>query len=374
MGLGAMFAPEAAQADGGCGDMKQPAGSRQSVKQDSHQENESMIKTKQTNVNVNASPAIALFGKADSSQDNDNVVVNDVDQENESYQKQAAFQKQEAAYSGDSRSKQFGKSGGDKSGEHGGSGAEQSVEQNSEQENKSKIKTEQTNYNVNASPAIALFGHADSSQDNDNVVVNKVEQENESHQEQGALQHQEPDHPGGNSYSKGDGYKSGGHGVSGAEQSVEQDSEQENESEIWTRQTNNNVSSSPAFVFKGKADSSQDNDNVVVNKVEQENESHQKQAVLQHQEPDHSGGNSYSKRDGYKSGGSGAEQSVEQTSDQENESEIVTEQTNNNVNASPAVALFGHADSSQDNDNVAVNKVEQENDSGQTQFVLQSLK
>jgi hypothetical protein len=368
-----MFAPGAAQADGGCGDMKQPVGHRQSIKQDSHQENESEIWTKQTNINVNASPAIALFGKADSSQDNDNVVVNDVEQENESYQKQAAFQKQEPRRSGHgSYSKPSdGKSGGYKSGKHGGSGIEQSIEQNNEQENESKIKTEQTNYNVNASPAVALFGKADSSQDNDNVVVNKVEQENEASQKHAVVQDQEAAHSGGDSYSKRDGYQSGG---SGAEQSVEQSSEQENESEIWTKQKNENVNASPAFAFKGKADSSQDNDNVVVNKVEQENESSQKQAVVQDQEAARSGGDSYSKRDGYQSGGSDAEQSVEQSSEQENESKIETEQTNYNVNASPAIALFGHADSSQDNDNVAVNKVEQDNESKQTQFVLQSLR
>jgi hypothetical protein len=150
------------------------------------QSNDADVTQAQGNGNVNVSPAIAVLGDAETKneQGNDNTATADVDQSNSVDQTQSSTQKQSLGESGGTCC-----DGQSQAGEQKTSFGDQYV---GKQKNDADVRQWQGNGNVNVSPAIALFGDAETKneQGNDNVAGATVTQSNDASQSQSSTQRQ----------------------------------------------------------------------------------------------------------------------------------------------------------------------------------------
>jgi hypothetical protein len=160
------------------------------------QEDDADVTQKQGNDNVNVSPAIAIFGDAETTtkQGNGNYAESDVDQKNDVDQSQESYQRQSLEQSGGSGKCCAGQS---QAGEQKVYGGDQSVEK---QRNDADVTQKQGNGNANFSPAVSVLGDAETRtyQGNGNVAKSDVDQENDVDQAQSAKQKQHLTQEGGN--------------------------------------------------------------------------------------------------------------------------------------------------------------------------------
>jgi hypothetical protein len=150
------------------------------------QRNDSEVTQAQGNGNVNIAPAVAVFGDAETTneQGNDNQATADVDQSNSVEQTQSSSQKQSLEQSGGACC-----AGQSQTGEQSVDGGDQTV---GKQSNDADVDQYQGNGNVNVSPAIAVFGNAETTnhQGNGNDADATVEQSNSAEQTQSSSQNQ----------------------------------------------------------------------------------------------------------------------------------------------------------------------------------------
>ena len=334
------------------------------------QKNDADVTQAQGNGNVNISPAIAVFGDAETtnSQGNDNVAKSDVDQENDVDQTQSSEQHQ----SGTSSTCCGGQS---QAGEQKTYGGDQSVDR---QENDADVSQWQGNGNVNVAPAVAVFGDAETTneQGNDNVAKSDVDQKNTVDQTQSSTQKQELDQGPGCCPSKGydkhgkssccDGQSQAGEQkASFGDQSVDK---QRNDADVTQKQGNGNVNVSPAIAVFGDAKTSneQGNGNYASSDVDQRNDVDQTQRSYQRQSLDQNGACCGGRSQAGEQRFYGGDQHAGK---QRNDADVSQWQGNGNVNVSPAIAIFGDAETRnrQGNDNVAKSYVDQRNDVDQSQ-------
>jgi hypothetical protein len=350
------------------------------------QENDADVTQEQGNGNIAIAPAIAVFGDAETTnyQGNDNEAEAEVEQSNDVDQSQESTQKQEI--SGDGGSCCDGQS---QTGEQKTSFGDQTV---GEQKNDADVTQEQGNGNVAISPAIALFGDAETTnyQGNGNEAKAEVEQKNDGDQSQDSYQRQELSSSG-----------SGGHCCDGSSQTGEQKTyfgdqtveKQKNDADVTQEQGNGNVWIGPAIAIGGDAETTnkQGNGNTAKAEVEQENGVDQSQSSTQKQEIS-GDGSSCCESKGYGKYGHGKQdcchgssQTGEQKAsfgdqtvgEQKNYADVTQEQGNDNFAFAPAVA-FGHGKKGdaetanyQGNGNEAKAEVEQSNDVDQSQSSTQ---
>jgi hypothetical protein len=227
------------------------------------QTNDADVTQEQGNGNFNLSPAVAIGGDATATneQGNDNYASSDIDQENDVDQSQESTQEQSLDQSGSSGDCCTDQS---QSGEQKTYGGDQSVE---EQENDADVTQKQGNGNVNVAPAIAVFGDAETTneQGNENVAKSDIDQENDVDQSQSSTQKQDLSQSGGFCCEPKKGY--GKHGYDkecgcddGQSQTGEQKTsfgdqsvgEQRNDADVTQKQGNWNGSFAPAIAFGGR--------------------------------------------------------------------------------------------------------------------------
>ena len=152
------------------------------------QKNDADVTQAQGNGNLNIAPATGLFGDAETTnaQGNGNTATADIDQSNSVDQSQSSSQTQSLDQSGGSSSCCGGQS---QTGEQKVYGGDQSV---GEQKNYADVDQYQGNGNVNVSPAVSVFGDAESRnyQGNHNRADADVTQSNSVAQSQSATQKQ----------------------------------------------------------------------------------------------------------------------------------------------------------------------------------------
>ena len=285
------------------------------------QKNDADVTQEQGNGNVNLSPAIAIGGDATATneQGNDNYASSDVDQENDVDQSQESTQNQSLDQSGSSGDCCTDQS---QSGEQKTYGGDQSVE---EQRNDADVTQAQGNGNVNVSPAIAVFGDAETTneQGNDNVAKSDIDQENDVDQSQSSTQKQELSQNGGTCCESTTGYGKDEYGKKeccepGQSQTGEQKTsfgdqwvgEQRNDADVTQKQGSWNGSFAPAIAIGGKRDAcdskcgsswhpsggnatttnAQGNGNYAKSDIDQENEVDQSQSSTQKQSLTQAGG------------------------------------------------------------------------------------
>ena len=168
------------------------------------QKNDADVSQYQGNGNVNIAPAIAIFGDAETSneQGNDNTAIAVVDQSNSVDQSQSSIQKQAVEQDGTSCC-----GGQSQTGEQSTSFGDQSV---GKQRNDADVSQDQGNGNVNIAPAVSIGGkkgnscdwkcesartdggtETTNSQGNGNTAVAWVGQSNSVDQSQAAFQWQD---------------------------------------------------------------------------------------------------------------------------------------------------------------------------------------
>jgi hypothetical protein len=281
------------------------------------QKNEATVSQEQGNGNINISPAIAVFGNAETTnyQGNGNVAKSEIDQENEVEQSQDSYQDQSLEQSGSSGHCCGGQS---QTGEQRTYGGDQTV---GEQKNTADVEQKQGNGNINISPAIAVFGNAETTnhQGNGNVAKSEIDQENEVEQSQDATQKQELSQKGGDCCSPKHGYGGKACCDNGQSQTGEQKTsfgdqtvgEQKNEATVTQKQGNDNLNISPAIAIGGGQNGScyskcetshlplgggaettnaQGNGNYAESEIDQENEVEQSQDSTQKQDLTQLGG------------------------------------------------------------------------------------
>src|ERR671918_572350 len=335
------------------------------------QTNDADVTQAQGNGNLNLSPAIAIGGDATTTneQGNDNYASSDVDQENDVDQSQDSTQKQELDQNGSSEGCCTDQR---QSGEQETYGGDQTVE---EQKNDADVTQAQGNGNVNVSPAIAIFGDAETTnkQGNDKVAKSEVDQENDVDQSQDSTQNQSLDQSGGSccekSYSTHENSTECGC-ADGQSQTGEQKTafgdqtvgEQKNDADVTQAQGNGNVNIAPAVAIFGDAETTnkQGNDNVAKSEIDQENDVDQSQESTQKQELSQTGGSCCEPKvhgkHGYDAKECGCSDGQSQTGEQKiafgdqtvgeqkNDADVTQKQGNGNVNIAPAVAIFGDAE------------------------------
>jgi hypothetical protein len=150
------------------------------------QKNDADVSQYQGNGNGNVAPAIAIFGDAETSnqQGNDNTAIAAVDQSNSVDQSQSSIQKQTLEQDGASCCR-----GQSQTGEQSTSFGDQSV---GKQKNDADVSQYQGNGNINIAPAIAVFGNAETTnrQGSGNTAVAVVDQSNSVEQSQSSIQKQ----------------------------------------------------------------------------------------------------------------------------------------------------------------------------------------
>jgi hypothetical protein len=244
------------------------------------QKNDADVTQSQGNGNINIAPAIAIFGDAETSneQGNDNTAIAVVDQSNSVDQSQSSIQEQSLEQDGGSCC-----DGQSQAGEQSTSFGDQSV---GEQKNDADVNQYQGNGNINVAPAIAIFGDAKTTneQGNGNAAVAVVDQSNSVDQSQSSIQKQSLEQDGGACCtSKGDGPSRCApkwdwvkHGTSckrqqpwpvkdtccgsGPSQTAEQTAsfgdqsvgKQRNDAEVTQKQGNGNLNLAPAVSLGGK--------------------------------------------------------------------------------------------------------------------------
>jgi hypothetical protein len=216
------------------------------------QRNDADVTQAQGNGNVNVSPALAIFGDAETSnvQGSGNKAEADVDQSNEATQSQDSTQSQRLDQNGGSCC-----GGQSQTGEQSTTFGDQTV---GEQRNDADVDQYQGNGNLNISPAIAIFGDASTSneQGSGNRADASVEQSNTATQSQAAEQSQSLEQ-------SGSGGRKGGSCCGGQSQTGEQSTtfgdqtvgEQRNDADVDQYQGNGNLNISPAIAIGGKEES-----------------------------------------------------------------------------------------------------------------------
>ena len=329
------------------------------------QSNDADVTQKQGNGNLNIAPAVAILGDAETknAQGNDNTATADVDQSNSVDQSQSSTQKQSLEQS-DGGSCCGGQS---QTGEQKVYGGDQSVD---EQRNDADVNQFQGNGNVNVAPAIAIFGDAESTnyQGNGNEADATVTQSNDASQSQTSTQKQSLDQNGGSCC--GGQSQTGEQKTSFGDQHV---GKQRNDADVTQAQGNGNVNVSPAIAIFGDAETknAQGNDNTATadvdqsNSVDQSQSSYQKQSLRQGDVGCCDGRSQTAEQKVY-----GGDQSVEK---QRNEADVNQWQGNGNLNISPAIAVFGDAETRnyQGNHNSADANVTQSNEATQSQSSTQ---
>ena len=221
------------------------------------QKNDADVSQYQGNGNVNIAPAVAIFGDAETSneQGNDNTAIAVVDQSNSVDQSQSSFQKQSLEQDGATCC-----GGQSQAGEQSTSFGDQSVDK---QKNDADVDQYQGNGNVNIAPAIAVFGDAKTTnrQGSGNTAVAVVDQNNAVDQSQSSFQKQSLVHSG-EACCTGRSHGRSKHDCceSGSSQTGEQTSsfgdqsvgKQRNDAEVTQKQGNGNVNIAPAISAGGK--------------------------------------------------------------------------------------------------------------------------
>jgi hypothetical protein len=248
--------------------------------QTANQSNTADVTQKQGNGNVNVSPAIAIFGDAETKtvQGSGNTATANVDQSNSADQSQSSQQKQSLDQEGgaccDGQSQT-------------GAQAANFGDQTASQSNTADVDQWQGNGNLNIAPAVAIFGDAETTtvQGSGNQANANVTQSNEASQSQDSTQRQSLDQDGGScceqpvrcekpdpcspkkesgEYAKGSEAQPQErcceHGQSQTgEQAAnfgDQTANQSNTADVTQKQGNGNVNVSPAIAFgKGKGNS-----------------------------------------------------------------------------------------------------------------------
>jgi hypothetical protein len=379
------------------------------------QTNDADVDQWQGNGNVNVAPAIAVFGDAETTneQGNGNVAKSDIDQENDVDQSQDSTQKQEATQDGGScceSKKTYDKEcgcndGQSQTGEQKTSFGDQTV---GEQKNEADVTQKQGNGNVNIAPAVAIFGDAETTnkQGNGNYASSDIDQKNDVDQSQDSYQRQSLDQSG-TGCCKGGQSQTSEQRVYGGDQSVEK---QKNEADVDQWQGNGNLNIAPAIAVKGDAETKnyQGNGNVAKSEIDQKNDVDQSQSSTQKQELSQTGGACCEPKKGYGKHGyskeCGCEHGQSQTGEQKtsfgdqsvgeqkNDADATQKQGNGNFNLSPAIAIGGGrhetcnskcggswvpvggnatTKNAQGNGNVAKSDIDQKNDVDQSQDAYQ---
>ena len=326
------------------------------------QKNDADITQAQGNGNLNIAPAVALLGDAETTnkQGNGNMATATVDQSNSVDQSQWSSQTQALDQSGccDGQSQ---------TAEQKVYGGDQTV---GEQKNDADVNQYQGNGNVNVAPAVAVFGDAETTnyQGNGNEANATVTQSNEANQSQSSTQKQYLDQDG-SSCCDGQS-QTGEQKTRFGDQTV---GEQKNDADVNQFQGNGNVNVSPAIAIFGDATTSnaQGNGNTATadvdqsNSVDQSQSSYQKQSLRQNGTGCCGGSSQTGVQKVY-----GGDQSVEK---QRNDADVNQWQGNGNLNISPAIALFGDAETAnyQGNFNRADADVTQSNSVTQSQSATQ---
>jgi hypothetical protein len=241
------------------------------------QKNDADVTQYQGNGNVNVAPAIAIFGDAETSneQGNDNTAIAAVDQANSVDQSQSSIQKQSLEQNGASCC-----GGQSQTGEQTASYGDQSV---GEQKNDADVTQYQGNGNVNVAPAIAVFGDAETTnrQGSGNTAVAVADQSNSVDQSQSSIQKQSLEQSGAACCAtKGDGHSRCEPKSCDGEQSWKKDTcceagpsqtghqtasfgdqsvgKQRNDADVTQEQGNDNVNIAPAVSIGGKKGNSCD--------------------------------------------------------------------------------------------------------------------
>jgi hypothetical protein len=324
------------------------------------QKNEAAVTQAQGHGNLNIAPAVAIFGDAETTnaQGNGNTATAGIDQSNSVDQTQSSNQTQSLDQSGGSCC-----GGQSQTGEQTVYGGDQSV---GEQKNDADVDQYQGNGNVNIAPAIAVFGDAETTnnQGNGNEANAWVSQSNETNQSQSSTQKQWLDQDGDSCC--------GGQSQTGEQTANLGDQvvgKQKNDADVDQYQGNGNVNVSPAIALFGdaKTKNAQGNGNEANAWVSQSNETNQSQSSTQKQWLDQDGGDCCKPAHGCKPSGDpckldkgyekskerccehGPSQTGEQKADfgdqtvgvQRNEATVTQKQGNGNANLSPAVGLGG---------------------------------
>jgi hypothetical protein len=216
------------------------------------QRNDADVTQAQGNGNVNVSPALAIFGDAATSneQGSGNRADASVEQSNTATQSQAAEQSQSLEQSGSGGRKGGSCCGGQsQTGEQSTTFGDQTV---GEQRNDADVTQAQGNGNVNVSPALAIFGDAETSnvQGSGNKAEADVDQSNEATQSQDSTQSQRLDQNGGSCC--GGQSQTGEQSTTFGDQTV---GEQRNDADVDQYQGNGNLNISPAIAIGGKEES-----------------------------------------------------------------------------------------------------------------------
>ena len=224
------------------------------------QKNDADVSQYQGNGNVNIAPAIAIFGDAETSneQGNDNTAIAVVDQSNSVDQSQSSIQKQAVEQDGTSCC-----GGQSQTGEQSTSFGDQSV---GKQRNDADVSQYQGNGNVNIAPAIAVFGDAETTnrQGSGNTAVAVLDQSNSVDQSQSSIQKQSLEQSGGaccapswkkDTCCEAGPSQTGEQTASFGDQSV---GKQRNDADVSQDQGNGNVNIAPAVSIGGKKGNSCD--------------------------------------------------------------------------------------------------------------------
>jgi hypothetical protein len=242
------------------------------------QSNDADVTQAQGNGNLNISPAIAVFGDAETwnAQGNDSTATANLDQSNSVGQSQSSTQIQSLEQGGSGCC-----DGQSQTGTQTAYGGDQTV---GEQKNDADVEQWQGNGNVNISPAIALFGDAETwnAQGNGNTATANVDQSNSVDQSQSSIQKQALEQEGGacctphssckpqrgcslKGHSESPTWKKGKGGdcCDGQSQTGRQETtlgdqtvgKQRNDADVTQKQGNGNVNVSPAVGSGGKHES-----------------------------------------------------------------------------------------------------------------------
>ena len=279
------------------------------------QKNDADVNQYQGNGNINVAPAIAVFGDAETknAQGNGNTATADVDQSNSVDQSQSSYQRQALDQSGSGECCGDGQS---QTGEQRVDGGDQAVDK---QRNDADVTQKQGNGNVNISPAIAVFGDAETKnyQGNGNTADASITQSNDVTQSQSATQKQDLSQDGSDcckptyDHKQKDDWGSKDECCDGRSQTGEQKTsfgdqtvgKQRNDADVTQKQGNGNVNFSPAIGLGGKKHDScrskcdryghggdgastwnaQGNGNTATADADQSNSVEQSQQVVQHQ-------------------------------------------------------------------------------------------
>ena len=235
-----------------------------------------------------------------------------------------------------------------------------------EQRNDADVTQKQGNGNLNIAPAVGILGNAETTnaQGNGNTAIAVVDQSNSVAQSQSSEQKQSLEQSG--TGCCGGQSQTAEQKVYGGDQSVEK---QKNEADVDQWQGNGNVNIAPAIAIFGDAETTtyQGNGNTAIGVIDQSNSVDQAQSSYQRQSLWQDSGRcctGQSQTGEQKT--SFGDQSVDK---QRNDADVTQKQGNGNLNVSPAISVFGDAETAnyQGNGNTAIAVVDQSNSVDQSQ-------